>query len=252
MDLSLYARVVWRFRRVIGAGLVLAVVLALLTVFRVSPSGISYRQAETWGSRTTLFVTQPGFPWGRATAQYAPGDSSTGQPSVPVADPARLSSLTGLYARLATSDPVRERLAASERRNGSVRVNAVPAPPYSNPSTLPLLSLNASAPTGPRARDLAENATSSFRDWLGEQQDAARIPPDQRIVVSVVNHASTPALISGRSKTLPIVVFMTVMAAVLALAFVLENTRPQGRPSTNGAVGQNASGLVVAGTRHDS
>ncbi len=37
-------------------------------------------------------------------------------------------------------------------------------------------------------------------------------------------------LLEGRSKTVPIVVFLTVMLAVIGLAFILENLRPRVRP----------------------
>lgn len=57
MDLRLYADVVLRRRALVAWGLALAVALALLTVARVGPDGIGYRQSEEWSSTGRLGVT---------------------------------------------------------------------------------------------------------------------------------------------------------------------------------------------------
>jgi hypothetical protein len=148
---------------------------------------------------------------------------------VPVADPQRLSSLTALYAQLATSDSVKALMTASERGEGAVSVRAIPAPPYSTPTILPLLGLSASAPSPARARALADRATAAFRLWLAQRQDSAAIPASQRVVVQTLRAASAPVLAAGRSKTAAAIVFVTVMAAAIGLAFVLENMYPAAR-----------------------
>ena len=45
-------------------------------------------------------------------------------------------------------------------------------------------------------------------------------------MLQVVNPPQPPVVVAPRKKTLPIVVFMMVMAATLGTAFVLENVRP--------------------------
>ena len=79
MDLKLHLGVLWRFRWLLVGGLVLAGVLAFLAVFKVSSSGVSYRQSETFQAREVLFVNQPGFPYGWATQPNAI-DKATGLP----------------------------------------------------------------------------------------------------------------------------------------------------------------------------
>ena len=162
MDLSLHLRVLWRFKIVLAVGLFVAVFLALLAGTKAS--------ARTWKSEATLFVTQPGFPWGRTVTKYLPGDIATGKPSIPTADPQRLSSLTALYAQLATSEPVAPWLKGIERRHEQLTVTAVPAPQYSTPTLLPLLQIAATAPSQARAISLANRASSSFKTWLARQQ----------------------------------------------------------------------------------
>ena len=59
MDFRLYARVLWRFRVIVAGGLVLAVLLAALSIVRVSSHGISYRRSERHRRRVE-FTDAPG------------------------------------------------------------------------------------------------------------------------------------------------------------------------------------------------
>jgi hypothetical protein len=230
MDLARYLRVTWRFKRLIVGGFLLAIVLAVLSVAKVSSSGLQYRQGMTYRSTATVFVTQPGFPWGRTSPEYIPGNQAKSTPSVPVADPQRLSSLTALYAQLAMSDPVRTLLNASERKEGKVSVSAVLAPINSSPPVLPLLNFSAVAPSQARAVALVNNAAGAFQTWLSDQQNTAGIQSAQRVVAQLVTGGSKPTVASHRSKSLPIIIFITVLAASFGLALALENMLPQ-RPS---------------------
>lgn len=217
MDLSLHLQVIWRFRIVLFVGLFVAVFLALLAGTKAG--------ARTWKSEATLFVTQPGFPWGRTVIKYLPGDIATGKPSIPTADPQRLSSLTALYAQLATSEPVAPWLRGIERRHEQLTVTAVPAPQYSTPTLLPLLQIDATAPSKARAIALANRTSTSFRMWLARQQATADIPDAERVVVEPISTADTAKRVGGSGKTLPVIVFLAVLAATVGVIFVVENLR---------------------------
>jgi hypothetical protein len=217
MDLALHLRVIWRYRRVAAIGLILAIALTSLAAWKL--------KADTWKSNSTLFVTQAGFPWGRTITPYLPGDAVTGRPSIPTADSQRLSSLAALYAQLATSDPVAPWLKAVERTHEKLTVTAVPAPQYSTPAILPLLQVEATAPSGKRAIALANRVADSLTSWLTEQQSSAGIPDSERVVVEPISRADTAKLVGGHGKTLPVVVFLTVLAATFGLVFMLENLR---------------------------
>ena len=58
--------------------------------------------------------------------------------------------------------------------------------------------------------------------------------------VGNASSSATTVLLEGRSKTVPIVVFLTVMLAVIGLAFILENLRPRVRPVADVADRQEA------------
>jgi hypothetical protein len=229
MDLGLYFRVIRRFKWLVLGGLVVAIGLSVLAVARVSfvagKPKLAYRQGQMFQAETMVFVTQKGFPWGSTIPTYLPANPST--PPTPQADPNRLATLATLYAQLATSDQIQAQLHAHRAPVGTFTVNTVPAPAYSNPAILPLLKLDATSPTAADAMVLANDAATVFGDWLRTQQKNAGIPPERRVVVQTVERATKATLVAGRSKTLAAVVFLTVMAATLGLAFVLENMRPR-------------------------
>src|SRR5581483_3245223 len=107
MDLSLFARVVWRFRLLVLVGLVVAVAAALGSILTIRSShgteSIGLRTKPSYESQISLLVTQPGFPWGSAMQLYA---NRVNQP-VPVGDPTRLIQATNIYIALANSNDIR-------------------------------------------------------------------------------------------------------------------------------------------------
>jgi hypothetical protein len=221
VDIQLYLRVLWRWKYLVAAGVVVGCGLAYVAVTH---------RAERYRSHTTVFVTQPGFPWGRSGALT----EASANPDLPspqgLGDPQRLSTLTALYAKLAVADEVQHGLLArSARTHESISVVAEPAPAYSTPAVLPLLTINGTAPTAPRAVALAERATTAFIGWLQKQQTNADIPDDSRVVAQIVNHATRPEQVSHHSKALPVMIALTVIAAFVGLALVLENLMPSER-----------------------
>lgn len=234
MDLALYVRVLWRFRIVVAAGLALAILLAFFAVERVSISSgrmkLAPRKAEVWKTDSFLLVTQSDFPWGRSVTRYTRADPTTGKPPVPKGDPQRLATLTALYAGIAMNDVVRARIGLSSLRPSTTRtvtVTAVPAPAYSTPAIQPILDFAATGATPAAAVALAQGATNAFRQWLQSEQQAGRIAPADRVVLWPYTRATPPVLVSSTGKTLPVIIFLTILGITVGLALVLENLRPR-------------------------
>lgn len=227
MDFRLYASVLWRFKLLVALGLVLAVALAVLSMVRVGPDGIQYRQTELWSSLTRLTVTQHGFPEGRL---FAEGETTEGVPrsGIPLADPNRFNTLAVLYAELATSDPVRRQML---RDGGPVlgKVLATPVVVGENRVMLPLIDLVAIATTPRGAVDLAQRSASALTTYIEQQQVTNNVPTADRVVVEQVVRPKSPEIFQPRSKTMPMVVFLATMLATIGLAFLLENLRPRAR-----------------------
>jgi hypothetical protein len=226
MDMALYARVLWRFKFVVILGFVLAAALATLSMVRVTNDGVTYRDSQLWASTTRLGVTQNGFPWGRLLATEGSDKSGTVQPvstGLPLANPARLNELAVLYSELASSDPVRRQMF-----RGGLRGKVITTPVAGDNGTmLPLIDLTAIAATPERAIVLAERAAAALGAYIRDQQLANEVPSADRVVIQQLEQPGNPQIYQGRSKTLPIVVFLAVMLATVGLAFLLENTRPR-------------------------
>lgn len=228
MDFRLYADVVQRHRTVVTCGLVLAIVLAFLAMFRVGLDGVGYRQSEEWSSTARLGVTQQGFPWGRLFAQ----DSTSLTPAqqakrlgIPIADPNRFKDLAFLYAELATTDPVRRLMlsAGAGASDGEVTAEPVIA---DNGITLPLIDVTAVATSHAAATELAQRAANSLVRYVEQQQLRNRVPASDRVVLQKLLRAEEATVVKPRPKSIPIVVFIVVLAGTIGLAFLLENLRP--------------------------
>jgi capsular polysaccharide biosynthesis protein len=93
----------------------------------------------------------------------------------------------------------------------------------------PYIALSAYASSQSDAATLANAGARALQQYILKQQQVNNIPPNQRVILQVVASASpnNVALFSGRKKTTPIVIFLTVLLAGIGLAFVLENLRPR-------------------------
>jgi hypothetical protein len=110
-------------------------------------------------------------------------------------------------------------------------VNVSPATSYvgGNVSLLPMLTVSGEAKTAAEAVAITRSASDAFRTYLSERQTKADIPDGQRVVVSVLNRATPPTVAEPRKKTIPLMVFVALLAATVGLALILENVRPRNR-----------------------
>lgn len=222
-------RIFWRFKVIVALGLLLAVALATLSFAKVSfrhgSPTLTYRQSETWAGRVSLLITEQGFPEGRT---IFPLSGSGPDVTSKYADPNRLAALADFYSRIAMSDVVLERIPHSRGARGRPLVTAsAVTSALGNGATMPILVISGEASTPGGAVKLTDEAASAFRSYLTEKQDAAGIPSDQRVLLTVLNGAEQPYVVAPRKKTIPILVFMAVLAATLGLAMILEHMRPR-------------------------
>jgi len=197
---------------------------------------LTYRQSEVWGGQETLLITESGFPF--------PHTVTPSNGSAPVyADPNGLGSLADFYARIATSDAVRARVAqrldlrapiATPSTNPGVvilpRILAAPVlSSVANQGPLPMLQISGQSESRTTALAVARAAGAVFQNYINAQQARAGVPAAMRVRVSVINRADAPLLVTPRKKTLPLLVFVTVLGATFGLALILERIRPRVR-----------------------
>jgi hypothetical protein len=231
MDFRMYGRVLWRFRLIVAAGFVLALLLAMLSVVRIGPSGVSYRHSELWSTTMRLLVTQRGAPEVRLYAQTpvtsnSPTPSSA-DPSIAVADPNRFNTLALLYSEFATSDPVRRLTLRKGRIPGQIIATAIRD--SDSGVMLPLIDLTAISTSPEKAVGLARNSAAALDGYVSEEQRANKVPDSDRAMLRTIVAPRPPQVYQPRSKTMAIVVFLAVLLAAVGVAFVLENLRPRVR-----------------------
>jgi capsular polysaccharide biosynthesis protein len=217
VDLALYGRVIWRFKFLVLAGFVGAIVLATLSFAKVSfdhnQPKLTYRKAETWQSTATILISQKGFSWGSLQASQAAFSG--------------LGALPSFYSQLIESRALRERVGLEYE--GSVFASPIVDKSTGYIAALPLIQITALSSSSTGAITLARRTTNVFLAFMAQQQQAAHLRANQRVVLTVVNPPQGASVVTPRKKTLPIVIFVMVMTATLGLAFVLENLRPHMR-----------------------
>jgi hypothetical protein len=234
MDLPLYFRVLWRFRLLVLPGFLVAIALAVLAYGKVDFShGLKStpRAAPVFHVDALLLVTQKGFPWGASQQSYVPGDVAKGLPPVPVGDFSRMSGIAMIYSELADSDTVKALTPLKPTKTEKLFTSPY-APASAPPGTvLPMVALSADAASPSRASALINSRIAAFQGYISSQQSKADLSNRKRVVVQVLRagNPATALVLSGKKKTLPVVVFLAVMIAVTGLAFMLENMRPRVR-----------------------
>jgi hypothetical protein len=259
MDLQLYARVLWRFRIVVAIGTSLAIGLAFLSYYSVSLSGgpsVSPRAPEVWRSDATLFVTQPGFPWGRlgvASSDFSATGAGAEEQSADgfrFADPSRFVDLAMLYSYLAESDSVRRIMEQDAPVDGQIQAEPIAS---DEGDGLPLVGISAMANSPKGAVELVDRQIAAFSKYIAQQQQLSQTPKSDRVMIERVAGPGAPQLEIPRKKTEPIAIFLAAMIVTLASAFVLENLRPHIRPIAGGeSVPERPAAVAAAANRKRS
>jgi hypothetical protein len=233
MNLARHVGVLWRFRTVTAAGVSFGIFLAVLGSYKVMvhsgmPS-LEPRSTATYSSKSSVLVTQPGFPEGRVVLPTAPVlGSTTEKPKVDptrleFADPNRFMVLADLYTKLIVSDQVRRRIPG---RPAASHISASPLAAVSGTPILPIIELTVKADTPANARALNGATVSALRDLLEERQAKNGISPAQRVEISTLNAPSGGVLAAGPSHTTSILALLLCVIGTVALTHLLASLRP--------------------------
>lgn len=217
MDVGGMGRVFWRFKYLMILGLLLAAGLAFISAARVNTSTwkVSYRGTQQWASYSKVFVTQKGFPWGAVNAP-----STT--------DPTRFTSLALIYANLINGDAVTSRMNVHGKLPGTVEAATLLTSPGSS-DALPIISIAGLSDTKAHSLVLTGRATTALLAYVDALQRQNGIPENNRVWLQEIQSPGQSKLLAGRSKTVPVMVFLAALIAVVALVLVLENVRPRVR-----------------------
>ncbi len=215
MDLDLFLVVLWRSKRLLLGGVLLAAALAVLSYgtpgFAGGKPTLTPRGAEVWQSESQLLIGQAGFPYRQPPEATEPGRN--------------LGSLSPIYANLANGALVQAEI---RRQLGPIgKVKASEDIDLAASTFLPFVDIVASAPTEAEAIRLASGSASIFAAFVARQQASSGIPPARRIQLSVVEPGIRAKLAEGHKLSIPILVFVALLMGVVSLLFLRENLRPR-------------------------
>ena len=198
---------------------------SLSSYVKVDPFGsphIQNRQQAFWGSSVTLQVTQPGFPEGRASTSVSTDDG-------------RLTGLAQLYPRLVNGDAVRKRM--RKPIYGALGAQTL-LTPQGDP--LPLFRMSAVSRSGATSIARVRDQARAFAAFIAANQAAGKVPAGQRVELRVIAGPTHAYVVSPPSKTVPVLVFLSMLTATFALVVVLENRRKSRASETHEHVDDHA------------
>jgi hypothetical protein len=234
MNLARHASVLWRFRRVTIAGIILGIALAIFASYSVSPSGLTPRGSETWSAVSSILVTQPGFPEGRVTLperQIEDGVTTEGEQAVEegskpsdqivFADPARLAYQADLYSRFLISDDVLRRVPEKPAR---AQVLASPFASAAGGQVQPVIELTTMGTSAENAHAINLHLFAALNDFINDGAKKNEIPKAGVVEIQMLSSPEV-GLVSSRKPTMSVLAFMFVMLATLAVTHLLEALR---------------------------
>ena len=239
MDLIAFWSVLRRRRLIMVVGLNVAAALALISVMKVSSSGLAWRSPPVYKASTTLLVTQPGAPYARSTLdkfEPVPG----GPPVAKFADPSRMEYLASLYARKAEGDEIVQRV----KRSFDMTKAKWAATPVTGADSraLPLIEIGALEMSPAKAIALANAVSKALRDSLTSEQRKTRITGEDRLELREFKRADKAEVFQGIGLARPVMLFLLISIVTVAIAFLVDNLRG-GRSGGARVGGESTTGL---------
>ncbi|KQM82787.1 hypothetical protein [Agromyces sp. Leaf222] len=229
METPKYLQTLWSYKWLLAFGLIVAVVAAFFAGFTVTNGEVQSRAVKSFTASTTVLVTSP-----NDTLFQSQIPGKTIEEGVTAPEPLDLAAATQIYAYLVSSEPIVTEVEASTgtldedtESITAIRRTTQPAGDERFPGSLklPVLQIVGTAQTPERAEELSATATDVFVDYVGDQQTAKQIAPEDRVELEVL---ASGAAVAGETSNpaIPIVVTgFAVFLGFVALAFVLAAIR---------------------------
>jgi hypothetical protein len=224
MELALVIQELLSRRRALAIGAAVALLAALMSVYRIDGFGLQARSLQHSSASTEVFVDTPSSVLGSVTQAIEPLQTRATAYANFMASPAMLS-LIGQRAgiagdRLYAAGPVDtlvprvvEEPTAVVR---NVQITGETAPyrlNFSNDPNLPTIGIAAQAPSTAQAVRLANAAARALQQYVANLQTANSIPAASRVVIRQLGSATGGVSDAGISKSLATLVFIAVLAA---------------------------------------
>ncbi len=233
-----YVRALRRFWWLLLLGLGVAAIAAIAAVYRIDlgsvPPALEKRAQVTYTSSARLLVTSNEAPYFRTTVtrELPTDEGETTQEFAGAPDIGTLITTANLYPILIESDEVsRLRQELHGPLPGSVTTRAiyeVNSPSRFELSQVPVVEVYGHAATYSGAVEITQATVDAFLEYMDRTQDEAGLSRQERIILQQIQQPDGAISSGGASLSLPLMLFVVVAAAFVALAILLDRLFPFG------------------------
>lgn len=254
-------KILWRRRRLVVLGTLIALLAALLSVYRVGlfPPSLESRTNVFATASTQILVDTPESAFADLANEIDPLETRASVFARFLTSPAAIALIAN-EARLPVGaieaqgpyelnlPPFQQEPTADQRSSQIIGEGALYRLRFENNPELPIVSVFAQAPTQGGAITLAAAAPAALRAYVGRIQDRQNTPVNHRVEIRTLGHATGGVVNEGANRQIAALVFIVVFAG-WCLLLVPAHTIAQGwreggdgRGSAGGPGGGNGRG----------
>ena len=242
MELALVIREIWSRKRIVAIGLIIAPLLALMSVAQVNGTSIKPKGLQFSEATTQLFIDTPKTALGNVGQDVTQLQTRATVLANFMASPTIVDLIgkqVGLSGdQLYAAGPVNVNQARAVieptelKRNVQVTGETIPYRlEFLNDPTLPTITVNTQAPTTTMAVALANASAQALERYVMGLETVGSTPHGERVVVRQLGVPNGGVVDAGISKKLFLVVFVLVFALWCAVVLVAGRFRANWKAS---------------------
>lgn len=242
MELALVIREIWSRKRIVAIGLIIAPLLALMSVAQVNGTSIKPKGLQFSEATTQLFIDTPKTALGNVGQDVTQLQTRATVLANFMASPTIVDLIgkqVGLSGdQLYAAGPVNVNQARAVieptelKRNVQVTGETVPYRlEFLNDPTLPTITVNTQAPTTKMAVALANSSAKALEQYVTGLETVGSTPHGERVVVRQLGVPNGGVVNAGISKKLFLVVFVLVFMLWCAVVLVAGRFRANWKAS---------------------
>jgi hypothetical protein len=231
MEFALILRELSRRRAALGIGVVIALIAAILSVYRLTSTGLAPRSLQYSSASTQVFVDTPSSVLGDLQPSFEPLQARATVYANFMASPTFLalvgekSGIPGgqIYAA-GPVDPSVPRVVeepTAVERNVEITGESTPYRlNFNDDPNLPTIGIYAQAPNTRQAVALANASAAALAQYVSKLASTGKTPPAQRVVIRQLGSASGGVVDGGISKSIAFLAFVAVFVLWCVLVLI--------------------------------
>lgn len=259
MEVARALKALWKRRRLVALGAVIAAIAALCSAFTISlfPPKLTPRTNTFATASTQILVDTPNSAFANLEEEVEPLNTRAAVFSRFLASPLAITLIareSGLPANAIEGQgpyeqnlPVFEQEPTAEKRSSQIiGERALYRLRFENNPDLPIVTVFAQAPTADEAHKLADAAPEALSSYISRIQESQKTPAKRRVIVHQLGDATGGVVNGGANAQIAALVFFVVLV-LWCLLLIPAHTIARGwraagdddddRPSTNGRRG---------------